>query len=283
MKKVNWIIMSDSLKPPFRGGSVVLHYMAKKFLDCGDRVMMNNPHYEGVEKLTASFLIDKKNDLNEWVLLLTENDFRLEELNMKNIVRYLLYKPNNQKKYGFNELIIQHGKSFTVRTNYECSLSIKPMVSKLNFWEDMKIERSEKDLVLKKKGNINQSDKIYQGVELDGLINSETPYDEIEKKLKELFNKYKKFITYDNDTFHSVQAALCGAISVVIPDGRLTEEEWRSSNNMRKWGIAYGDTDEQIDFAIRTREKLIENFNNQITKGDKDIEILRELVLNKFY
>jgi len=275
--------MSDSLKPPFRGGPVVLHYMSKKFLDCGDRVIMNNPHYEGVEKLTASFLMDKKNDLNDWVLLLTENDFRLEELNMRNVVRYLLYKPNNQKKYGFNELIIQHGKSFTVRTNYGCALSIKPIVSKLNFWEDIKLERSEKYLVLKKKGDKNQSDKIYKGIEIDKFINSETPYDEIEKKLKELFNKHKKFITYDNDTFHSVQAALCGAISVVIPDGRLTEEEWRSSNNMRKWGIAYGDTEEQIDFAIKTRQKLVENFNDQIIKGDKDIEILRELVLNKFY
>lgn len=283
MKKVNWIIMSDSLIPPFRGGPVVLHYMAKKFLDCGDRVMMNNPHHEGVEKLTASFLMDKTNDLDDWVLLLTENDFRLEELNMRNIVRYLLYKPNNQKKYGFNELIIQHGKSFTVRTNYECSLSIKPMVSKLNFWEDMGLNRSDENIILKKKGDEKQSIEVYQGVELDGLINSETPYDEIEKKLKELFNKYKKFITYDNDTFHSVQAALCGAISIVIPDGRLTEKEWRSSNNLREWGIAYGDTEEQIDFAIRTREKLIENFNNQITKGDKDVEILRELVLNKFY
>jgi hypothetical protein len=283
MKKINWIIMSDSLKPPFRGGPVVLHYMSKKFLDCGDRVIMNNPHYEGVEKLTASFLMDKKNDLNDWVLLLTENDFRLEELNMRNVVRYLLYKPNNQKKYGFNELIIQHGKSFTVRTNYGCALSIKPIVSKLNFWEDIKLERSEKYLVLKKKGDKNQSDKIYKGIEIDKFINSETPYDEIEKKLKELFNKHKKFITYDNDTFHSVQAALCGAISVVIPDGRLTEEEWRSSNNMRKWGIAYGDTEEQIDFAIKTRQKLVENFNDQIIKGDKDIEILRELVLNKFY
>jgi len=283
MKKVNWIIMSDSLKPPFRGGPVVLHYMAKKFLDYGDRVIMNNPYHEGVEKLTTSFLMDKKHDLDNWVLILTENDFRLEEFNIKNVVRFLLYKPNHQKKYNTNELIIQYGKSFTLRTNYECALSIKPMVSKLNFWEDIKIKRSETDLVLKKKGNINQSDKIYQGVELDELIKSDTPYDEIEKKLKELFNKHKKFITYDNDTFHSIQAALCGAISIVIPDGRLTEEEWRSSNNMRKWGIAYGDTEEQIDFAIKTRQKLVESFNNQIIKGDKDIEILRELVLNKFY
>jgi hypothetical protein len=283
MKKINWIIMTDPLKPPFKGGPVILHHMAKNFLDRGDRVIMNNPYHEGVEKLNSIFLKDKTNDLDDFVLLLTENDFRLREFNFKKVVRFLLYMPKHQRKFDENEFIVQYGKSFTIGSIYESSFSIEPLVSKLNFWQDMGLQRIDKDLILKKKGNFNQSNKIYEGIQIDGLLNSNYSYDELEHIIKKFFNNHKRFITFDNDTFHSIQAALCGAISIVIADGRLTEKQWRNSSKLRQFGIAYGDTEEQINFAIKTRHKLSEIHNDVVHNGEKDIEIFREMVLNRFY
>jgi hypothetical protein len=61
--------------------------------------------------------------------------------------------------------------------------------------------------------------------------------------LAELFNRTEKFYCYDNYTFLFTQAAMCGCISVVIPDGTKTKEEWLNGSRLYKYGIAYGEDD----------------------------------------
>jgi hypothetical protein len=103
----------------------------------------------------------------------------------------------------------------------------------------------------------------------------------IDFELLKLFNTHKTFITYDNNTFHSIQAALCGAISIVIPDGKLTEKEWRNSTK-RKYGIAYGNNKEQIDFALNTIDNLKELIKSELNRSHEEISFLREKVLLSF-
>lgn len=79
-----------------------------------------------------------------------------------------------------------------------------------------------------------------------------------------IFNIYKFFYCYDPFTFLLPMAALCGCIPIVIPlDGinsinELYDEEWM------KYGIAYGNSPEQINRAIETREKLRTVLHNQL-------------------
>lgn len=282
-KNVNWIIMADPLEPPFKGGPLILHHLANKFLSLGDRVLMNNPFHVGSEELTIDFLNDKNNNLDEWVAIVTENDFRLEEFKLNNVVRYILYKKQTDKNFNSNEFVIQYGNSFTMKTNYEFALSIKPVVTDLDFWKDLKKVRTNEFLILEKKGKNSQMKSLFKGRSIDNIINEIDTFNNIDLKLRDLFNEHKLFISFDNDTFHSIQASLCGAISVVIPDGTQTEQEWRNSNKSRKWGIAYGFTIEQIKFAKETAHKLREFLHEEVKKGEKDLEILREIVLNKFY
>jgi hypothetical protein len=68
--------------------------------------------------------------------------------------------------------------------------------------------------------------------------------------LAELFNKTKKFYCYDNYTFLYVQAAMCGCVSIVVPDGTKTKEEWLNGSQLNKYGIAYGEDD--IPRALET-------------------------------
>ena len=277
-KKINWIILSDPLnKPPHHGGPLILHYISKKLLEFGDRVCMNYPFYEGCEKLTKEFF--KNLNPKEWVLITTENDFRLDFFNFKT-VRLILFTGKNMEKYSSDELVFQYGKSFTIGTKYENSPSIRPIVTNLNFWKDLGCQRSEIPLILIKKGNISK-DKIIKGKIIDGIINMDGTREEVDFELLKLFNTHKTFITYDNNTFHSTQAALCGAISIVIPDGKLNEKEWRNSTK-REYGVAYGNSEEQINFALNTTDDLKKIIESELIRSHKEISFLRETVLLNF-
>lgn len=278
-KKINWIIMSDPLNiPPHRGGPLILHHISKKLLEFGDRVYTNYPFYEGCEKLTDDIV--KTLNPKEWVLITTENDFRLHHINFKT-VRLILFTGKDMEKYRSDELIIQYGKTFTVGTKYENSLSIKPIVTNLNFWKDLGCQRTETPLVLIKKGVISNEDKIIEGKLIDEVVNMNDTRETVDFELLKLFNTHKTFITYDNNTFHSVQAALCGAISIVIPDGKLNEKEWRNYKK-REYGIAYGNNKEQINFAFNTVDNLKKIIEDELIKSHEEISFLRETVLSYF-
>lgn len=79
--------------------------------------------------------------------------------------------------------------------------------------------------------------------------------------LSELFNTTTKFYCYDNYTFLYIQAAMCGCISVVIPDGKKSKEEWLDGSPLHKYGIAYGEED--IPRAIETLPLLFQEIDNQ--------------------
>lgn len=72
--------------------------------------------------------------------------------------------------------------------------------------------------------------------------------------LVQLFNEKKYFYCYDDASFMSLQAALCGCISIVIPQKGITAEEWLGYSKTRKYGIAYGE--ENIEHAVTTKEKV---------------------------
>jgi hypothetical protein len=78
-----------------------------------------------------------------------------------------------------------------------------------------------------------------------------------------------------------VQAALCGAISIVIPDGKLNEKEWRKSTR-REYGIAYGNNEEQINFALNTIDNLKKIIENELIRSHEEIYLLRDTVLSSF-
>jgi hypothetical protein len=75
--------------------------------------------------------------------------------------------------------------------------------------------------------------------------------------LRQCFNRFETFITYDHATLACVQAALCGCVSIVIPDGLASAQEWRLANPMAAYGVAYGFDD--VDWANLTRPLLREH------------------------
>ena len=87
--------------------------------------------------------------------------------------------------------------------------------------------------------------------------------------LVELFNRTEKFYCYDNYTFLSTQAAMCGCISIVIPDGTKTKEEWLNGSRLYKYGIAYGEED--IPRALETLPLMFEEINQINLEMNKEV------------
>lgn len=75
-------------------------------------------------------------------------------------------------------------------------------------------------------------------------------------EMEHLFSTSKVFYSYDPFTFHSVAAAMCGCLSVVVPVAELTAAEYRRLGGpLVQNGIAYGDTPDEL---IRAQQSALD-------------------------
>jgi hypothetical protein len=87
-----------------------------------------------------------------------------------------------------------------------------------------------------------------------------------------IFNKFEKFISYDPISFLTVIAALCGCISVVYPIPNLSKKDYFKmtafydymvENNLNSiYGIAYGNTENEINYARNTLPFIEQQIND---------------------
>jgi hypothetical protein len=75
-----------------------------------------------------------------------------------------------------------------------------------------------------------------------------------------LLNKTNILYCYDNATYWSVLAALCGCVCQVIPDGKKTPEEWHACWPHNKFGVAYGS--DQLNYARQTLDMVSGHLQN---------------------
>jgi len=87
--------------------------------------------------------------------------------------------------------------------------------------------------------------------------------------LANLFNKTEKFYCYDNYTFLYTQAAMCGCISIVIPDRIKTKKQWLEGSKLNKYGVAYGEDD--ISRALKTLPLLFEEIEKIKLEMSKEV------------
>ena len=64
---------------------------------------------------------------------------------------------------------------------------------------------------------------------------------------------------------------MCGCISVVIPDGTKTKEEWLDGSRLYKYGIAYGEDDipralATLPLMFREIDQMKLEMNEQVIK-----------------
>ena len=77
------------------------------------------------------------------------------------------------------------------------------------------------------------------------------------ESLAALFRSKEVFYCYDAFSCLSLLAAAAGCLSVVIPENGLSAQEWREKIPMMKYGIAYGTTTQELEWARATQDKVI--------------------------
>ena len=160
--------------------------------------------------------------------------------NAKYVTRWLLNTPGKiggDGIYGESDLVYKYWDYFEAPDESKVTGFLRTMDAKLDQYVNKGQERSGECYIVKK-GSKKVLDKHSpHSVNIDQFKGDDY--------LVDLFNKTERFISYDSMTFHSIHAALCGCLSIVIPDEGVSKEEFVKRTPQYKNGIAYGMDDIQ--------------------------------------
>lgn len=274
MKKIapDFIIYAPSYNED-SGGIIVLHKLCHTLNECGfNAFLWPNQHGTKSTRLKKFRSLFRKKpyatfpqyntplatrqQLNEnSIVIYPETDFG-NPLGAKNVVRWLLHKPGfhtGQVNFGRDELIYFFD-DYCIEPGYGISPENKLFVLSINpsyFQEETTSERSGSCYMLRKYHERALTHDLTDSVSADGLSHAETA---------NLFRKTRYFYCYDEFTLYAQFAALCGCISIVMPQTFESRQAWVEKHPISRYGIAYGQND--TTHAIETSNKVAEYFDD---------------------
>jgi hypothetical protein len=200
-------------------------------------------------------------------------------LNAKNVIRWLLHKPGfhtNKVYYGKGELLFKYGTGNNTYKYHESKLSegyLKIIYYPLEYYNRNYLPTSRKGTAycLRKGKHKKIQHDLTDSILIDGKSNS---IGKSHKEVSEIFKKVNIFISYDTYTAYSKFAALCGCISIVVPDENITKEEW-NSREYDRYGIAYGFSEDELTKAVGTAHLLKEQI---LHEEEENIENVKKFI-----
>ena len=119
-------------------------------------------------------------------------------------------------------------------------------------------ERHGKCYILRKgEWRVNKDD-CKDGIIVDNLS---------EKEKVRVFNECEYCISYDTQTAYSQIAAMCGCISVVVPEKGKERKDYRHNEN--SFGEAFGFDKDEIEYSLSTAP-FLKGFYHKNNKRSKD-------------
>lgn len=198
-------------------------------------------------------------------------------LHAKNVVRWLLYHyvwNGNYSAYDSNDFFICYREIFN-----DWKLNPEGHILNLKFYDSLMyqqynfLERNGNCYIIRKGSNRKDLPKKFDGPIIDDLSEEEKVY---------TFNNCRYCYCYDMQTFYVKIAAICGCIPIVVLEEGKTKEDYRGENELSTPGIAFGNTIQEIQYAIDTREKLLEELNFTET-NQEEVEKFIKILTNRFY
>lgn len=304
MRRNKYVIVSPNTN---FGGTVVLHALYKYLSDLGENVKIyyiNNFQYTYKSKIKlfiylflftikdisrnmiTKFLnlsINKnKNNISiksrrKYFPLVSKNTIVIYPeicfgnfLHSKKVVRWLLYhnkiyKQENGKTVGYDD-----GDLFFCYRDIFNDPKLNPGGRKLTIsYFDLDTykrtnygKREGKCYIVRKGAGRKDLPKEFDGPVIDNVS---------EKEKVEYFNKCEYCISYDTQTAYSKIAALCGCISIVMPEKGKTREDYRKTTDI-DYGEAFGFDADEIKYAKETAPELFEYYKNLNHKGIYEVE-----------
>jgi hypothetical protein len=265
---MNRIIIAAPSYNPAIGGSIALHRLCDILIRLGyDAYLYPTIKLNGNEqtfivnteyKYQIATEIDIENDIALYPEIQPSNPF-----GCKKVIRYILNKfhlpeyDNTISTWNDNDFWIYYHELFYDDIKEKNVLTI--LDSKLDLYKDYGLVRNNEACFTYRKNNHRRNE--IQAIHPNNAI--EIGYNVGDSELISIFNSCKTFYSYDTETYLSTIAALCGCVSIIVPDKDLTEEEIeiRRKNLGITFGVAYGIDD--IENAKKTIHLLREHFEKQ--------------------
>lgn len=275
MKKYKYVIVSP---PGNAGGIIALHALCHYLSEQGENAKMfylDRGFYSKHSRLVwlyswlysvkdwLKIKLHKKTNMNmlgcsrKWLPIVDKNTvviypeiFYGDFLNSKKVVRWLLY--HNRFFAQDGEKTIGYGKRdlfFCFRDVFNDE-KLNPQKRTLHMtYFDLDTykkynygERKGKCYIVRKGWERSDLPETYDGPVIDYLSE--------EAKVRH-FNECEYCISYDTQTAYSQIAALCGCISVVMPEAGKTKADYREKEELT-YGVAFGMMEDEIQHAKDT-------------------------------
>ena len=185
-------------------------------------------------------------------------------LRAKNVVRWLLfYNRYGDDAYGANDLFYAYRNVFNDKKKNPQNRILTVAYFNLDLYKQTNFGvRSGSCYVIRKGSNRTDLPENFDGPIIDDLTEQD--------KVKVL-NESKYCISYDTQTAYSAIAAICGCISIVIPEEGKTWKDYRNTKE-ECYGVAFGNSEEQILWAKGTASKTLERYQVLNANGLKETE-----------
>ena len=170
-------------------------------------------------------------------------------LGAKKIVRWFLYHNRfDDNAYNKDDFFICYREIFNDwRLNPEGIMVQTPYFDIDKYKRYNYGKRSGKCYIIRKGGCRNDIPASLDGIVIDDLLE--------EEKVK-IFNESEYCISYDTQTAYSSIAALCGCVSVIIPEEGKSKVDYRTESE-KNLGVAWGFDEKEILWARETQKELL--------------------------
>ena len=230
------------------------------------------------EKWNTPVLTSIQN-INDYVVIYPEV-ISGNPLNSKRVVRWFLHNPGHftgEVNYGSEELYFKYTSAFNkyIPTN---NSYIAPELLTVTYFPldiyklDTAVIKDIDTSYIVRKGKGKPYIHPENSICVDGLSHKETA---------NILKRSKNFISYDVYTTYSIFATLAGCNSYIIPDEGLSLEEW-IPNEEGRYGIAYGMSEEQLNWAQSTKPNLLKQIEEQDHNTIVSVEKCLKTIANYF-
>jgi hypothetical protein len=154
---------------------------------------------------------------------------------------------------------------------------------KNNYYNKNKNKERTKTCFTIRKGSVFHSNINFfhpaDSIKIDGL-------DETNDTIVDIFNECKYFYCYDPNCMFIIYAVACGCIPIIYPEKNISKEEffktkfYYKNNKIHNYGIAYGNSEEEIKFATDTLtegefmyKELFESYKDDVYDFIRDLEV----------
>lgn len=177
-------------------------------------------------------------------------------LHAKKIVRWFLYfnrYPNDENAYEKEALYFSFREIFNDdKLNPTCrKLRLRNFDDELYRQTNFGV-RSGKCYIVRKGAERSDLPEEFDGPVIDSFT---------EPEIVRIFNEKKYCYCYDTQTFYATIAAVCGCIPIVVPEPGKTRADYTMGDDAI-YGVAYGDTEDEIAYALATRDQLRKKLDN---------------------